>query len=335
MAASREVSGEVTAADHQPTMAASFAVVNSDRRLSIVVNNFVSENNLVDHSRSQMNMQHMVHMFPSLRLNPMAEEFVPSQTFIDQNQMMALNYYGRAPPVFHQNYVGNPIGGNTSDRRNYRNVYSQDRRRLTNQLRSFSDLREDRVRIRRTVYISELDHKVSEERLADLFTIRGQVLDCRVCGDPFSALRFAFVEFSDEESAQAALSLSGIKVGSSKIRVMPSKTAIHPVDPTLLPQSEEEKEKCARTICCTNIDKQVTQAEVKSFFETKCGRVSRLRLLGDEVHSTRIAFVEFVMAESAVMALDCCGVRLGRQQIRVNPSKTPVRSRVGRSYQNN
>lgn len=74
-------------------------------------------------------------------------------------------------------------------------------------------------------------------------------------------------------------------------------------------------------------------------------QVSRLRLLGDHVHSTRIAFVEFVMvnikklllavylsnkkshyflntglwvmqAESAIIALDCCGEILGSQRIR-------------------
>ncbi|XP_039025780.1 receptor-like protein 34 [Hibiscus syriacus] len=40
---------------------------------------------------------------------------------------------------------------------------------------------------------------------------------------------------------------------------------------------------------------KVSQAEVKNFFESACGEVTRLRLLGDNVHSTRIAFVEFVM----------------------------------------
>ncbi|XP_062092051.1 uncharacterized protein LOC133797930 isoform X2 [Humulus lupulus] len=40
---------------------------------------------------------------------------------------------------------------------------------------------------------------------------------------------------------------------------------------------------------------QVAQADVKLFFESVCGEVYRLRLLGDYHHSTRIAFVEFVM----------------------------------------
>lgn len=73
---------------------------------------------------------------------------------------------------------------------------------------------------------------------------------------------------------------------------------------------------CARTIYCTNIDKKVTQADVKLFFESLCGEVYRLRLLGDYHHSTRIAFVEFVMAESAIAALNCSGAVLGSLPIR-------------------
>ncbi|WP_407819541.1 hypothetical protein, partial [Staphylococcus aureus] len=66
------------------------------------------------------------------------------------------------------------------------------------------------------------------------------------------------------------------------------------------------------------------------FFESFCGEVYRLRLLGDYQHSTRIAFVEFVMAESAIAALNCSGVVLGSLPIRVSPSKTPVRPRSPR-----
>ncbi|GAA0172059.1 RNA splicing factor [Lithospermum erythrorhizon] len=158
-----------------------------------------------------------------------------------------------------------------------------------------------------------------------------QVVDCRVCGDPHSRLRFAFVEFADEYSAKAALSLGRMNFGFTQLKVLPSKTAILPVNPTFLPRSEDEREMCARTVYCTNIDKKVTQADVKNFFETRCGEVSRLRLLGDQVHSTRIAFVEFVNAESAILALDRCGDTLGSQPIRVSPSKTPVRPRAPRT----
>ncbi|CAI5459532.1 unnamed protein product [Closterium sp. Yama58-4] len=143
-----------------------------------------------------------------------------------------------------------------------------------------------------------------------------QVVDCRICGDPNSVLRFAFVEFTDEEGAKNALSIAGTMLGYYPLRVLPSKTAILPVNPTYLPKSQEEREMCARTVYCTNIDKKVTQADVKLFFESLCGEISRLRLLGDYHHSTRIAFVEFVMAESAMAALNCSGAILGSLPIR-------------------
>ncbi|CAO2164634.1 unnamed protein product, partial [Urochloa humidicola] len=184
--------------------------------------------------------------------------------------------------------------------------------------------------IRRTVYVSDIDHQVTEENLAALFISCGQVVDCRMCGDPNSVLRFAFIEFTDEEGARAALNLSGTVLGYYPVRVLPSKTAIAPVNPTFLPRSDDEREMCARTIYCTNIDKKVTQADLKLFFESICGEVFRLRLLGDYHHSTRIAFVEFVMAESATAALNCSGVILGSLPIRVSPSKTPVRPRAPR-----
>jgi RNA recognition motif-containing protein len=120
-------------------------------------------------------------------------------------------------------------------------------------------------------------------------------------------------------------------MGYYPVRVLPSKTAILPVNPTFLPRSEDEREMCIRTVYCTNIDKKVSQAEVKSFFELACGgEVTRLRILGDNVHSTRIAFVEFALAEKAITALSCSGLLLGTQPIRVSPSKTPVRPRVAR-----
>ncbi|XP_019226568.1 PREDICTED: polyadenylate-binding protein-interacting protein 8-like isoform X2 [Nicotiana attenuata] len=260
-------------------------------------------------------MQHIVDMLKKLKLNPLAKEFVPSYCYNNRDQMLFVpaNKTLAADDAF----PINPRRGNN---------YNQGRRRMNN--RAFRAQREDSIR--RTVYVSDIDHNVTEERLAALFSAYGQVVDCRVCGDPHSRLRFAFVEFADEYSARAALSLCGTILGFSPLKVLPSKTAILPVNPTFLPRSEDEREMCARTVYCTNIDKKVSQADVKNFFESRCGEVSRLRLLGDQVHSTRIAFVEFVMAESAILALDCCGQVLGSQRIRVSPSKTPVRPRVPR-----
>ncbi|CAA2973922.1 polyadenylate-binding -interacting 8-like isoform X2 [Olea europaea subsp. europaea] len=264
-------------------------------------------------SKSELQMKDIVDMLKKLKLNPLAKEFFPSSYY--HSEKGANNF------VLTDTNSG--IDGSPINRRR-RNNHNQGRRRMG--VRTFRAQREDTIR--RTVYVSDIDHNVTEERLAALFSSCGQVVDCRICGDSHSRLRFAFVEFSNEYSARASLTLCGTLLGFSPVKVLPSKTAILPVNPTFLPRSEDEREMCARTIYCTNIDKMVSQADVKNFFETRCGQVSRLRLLGDHMHSTLIAFVEFSMAESAILALDCCGEILGSQHIRVSPSKTPVRPQV-------
>ncbi|KAJ7981963.1 Polyadenylate-binding protein [Quillaja saponaria] len=268
---------------------------------------------------SEFNVQKLVDMFT--KLNPLAKEFFPSYYHHDRhenNDQFAPNNFPVAnKPSGNDNYPNN---------RRRRNNFNQGRRRLNGG--SLKAQREDSIR--RTVYVSDIDQHVTEERLAALFSSCGQVIDCRVCGDPHSILRFAFVEFSDEQGARAALNLGGTVLGYYPVRVLPSKTAILPVNPTFLPRSDDEREMCTRTVYCTNIDKKISQAEVKNFFETACGEVTRLRILGDHVHSTRIAFVEFQLAESAIAALNCSGMVLGTQPIRVSPSKTPVRPRVTR-----
>jgi len=273
-------------------------------------------------AESEFSVQKLVDMFT--KLNPLAKEFFPSSyspnhdnRFQGFNQLSPTHFLVSTKPSADENFPNN---------RRRRNSFNQGRRKVSG--RSLKAQREDSIR--RTVYVSEIDQHVTEERLAALFSSCGQVIDCRICGDPHSVLRFAFVEFADEYGARTALNLGGTVLGYYPVRVLPSKTAILPVNPTFLPRSDDEREMCARTIYCTNIDKKVSQAEVKNFFESACGEVMRLRLLGDHVHSTRIAFVEFAMAESAIIALNCSGMLLGTQPIRVSPSKTPVRPRVTR-----
>ncbi|KAL4282679.1 hypothetical protein GQ457_16G025570 [Hibiscus cannabinus] len=191
-------------------------------------------------------------------------------------------------------------------------------------------IRETDDAIRNTVYVTDVDHQVTEELLAGLFLSCGPIVDCRICSDHVSALRYAFVEFYNEEDAKAALNLSGTILGFYPLKVLPSKTAIAPVNPTYLPKSADEREMCSRTVYCTNIHKKVTKAGVKLFFESFCGEVQRLRILKDSHHPTHSAFVEFTTAASAIAALNCSGIVLGLLPIRVAPSKTPVRRRAPR-----
>ncbi|KAL9667333.1 hypothetical protein QQ045_001685 [Rhodiola kirilowii] len=234
----------------------------------------------------------------------MAKEFVPVSAVNGFNYGIAGGGgFGFGYP---NGFVMPPNYGDVDGHRWRKNGYSKGKRRMN----SRTSIAQREEVIRRTVYISDIDQQITEEQLAGLFLNCGQVVDCRICGDTNTVLRFAFLEFTDEEGARAALTLSGTMLGFYPVKVMPSKTAIAPVNPTFLPRT--------------------TQSDVKLFFETYCGEVNRLRLLGDYHHSTRIAFVEFVTAESAIAALNCSGSNLGSLPIRVSPSKTPVRPRAPR-----
>ncbi|XP_074567199.1 polyadenylate-binding protein-interacting protein 9-like isoform X1 [Curcuma longa] len=303
------------------------------------------------------------------KLNPFAKEFVPSSHAAaagEGHHCKSDSQLSADAPVFVASsdyYYNYGLISNTGSRkdsssdgssnnqpnRRRRNGYSQGKKRPNYRLRGAK--REDSIK--RTVYVSDIDRLVTEQKLAEIFSTFGPVVDCRICGDPNSILRFAFIEFSNEgkfsyyalpswafmrhapnalkfhfsltDGARAALNLGGAMLGYYSVRVLPSKTAILPVNPKFLPRSEDEEEMVVRTVYCTNIDKKVTETDVKSFFERLCGEVSRLRLLGDSVHSTCIAFVEFAQAESAIVALNCSGMVLGALPVRVSPSKTPVR----------
>lgn len=191
--------------------------------------------------------------------------------------------------------------------------------------------RRNEEQIRRTVYISDVDHAVSEHELAIFFQHCGPIVDCRVCGDANSAMRFAFIEFRSESGARAALGRSGATLGTAVIRVSPSKTAIVPVNNQYLPRSEEERAAVARTVYVANIHRAVERDALHAFFLNLCGTVSKIRLLGDAQHDTKIAFVEFATSESAAAALRCTGALLGPLPIRVSASKTPVRTEGRRS----
>ncbi|RLM86314.1 polyadenylate-binding protein-interacting protein 11-like isoform X2 [Panicum miliaceum] len=132
--------------------------------------------------------------------------------------------------------------------------------------------------VKRTVFVKYIDHTV---------------VDCRICGDPSNGLRFGFVEFQHEEEAYAALLLDGIIIGINPLSVSPSRTAICPINPRFLPQSEAEWEICSRTIYCTNISKIVQSSNLKAFCEAYFGKVCRLKLLDNDKRSTNLAFIEF------------------------------------------
>lgn len=84
-----------------------------------------------------------------------------------------------------------------------------------------------------------------------------------------------------------ALQLNGTVLGDYPLKVLPSKTAIVPVNTQYLPKTTTEREKCSRTIYAANIDKKVDRESVKLFFETICGNQTQLPVSLEQNRSLR------------------------------------------------
>ncbi|GJY06415.1 polyadenylate-binding protein-interacting protein 12-like protein isoform X1 [Tanacetum coccineum] len=101
-----------------------------------------------------------------LKLNPMAEEFVPLSllnNFYNDNSINRLNPILLPPPP-----TGAPFG--------------------------YSVVNDFLMQTNQTPFVNMngvSPRRVTEEQLAALFINCGHVVDCRICGDPNSVLRFA------------------------------------------------------------------------------------------------------------------------------------------------
>ncbi|XP_074372368.1 polyadenylate-binding protein-interacting protein 12-like isoform X1 [Apium graveolens] len=130
------------------------------------------------------------------KLNPMAEEFVPPslvnyKPFL--HQIAAHFGYVSADNGFVMQ-LNSPVANGISTTRK-KTGYGHAKKRVN----SMTSVAQREEIIRRTVYVCDIDQQVTEEQLATLFIGCGQVVDCRVCGDPNSVLRFAFIEFMDRK----------------------------------------------------------------------------------------------------------------------------------------
>ncbi|KAJ1676658.1 hypothetical protein EV182_007743, partial [Spiromyces aspiralis] len=81
--------------------------------------------------------------------------------------------------------------------------------------------------ISRTVYVGNISNVVTDQQLMDFFSSAGPVAYVKMAGDGLQPTRFAFVEFADVTSAQAALLLNGTMLADRPLKVNHSKNAIN------------------------------------------------------------------------------------------------------------
>jgi RNA recognition motif-containing protein len=176
------------------------------------------------------------------------------------------------------------------------------------------------------VRVSHVPATVTESELARIFSGCGRVLDCRLSGDAHSTLRAAFVAFPDAVDVENALSLDGFTVDGVALAVRRSVSAVVPVNPELLPRSEADVERCARTVYVSNVCAGVSAATLRAVFEDACGEVRNMHQQLAAGRETQVTFVEFAAAESAAKALALSGRVVGSGRVRVSPSKTPLKA---------
>ncbi|KAJ2020666.1 hypothetical protein GGI14_000649 [Coemansia sp. S680] len=90
--------------------------------------------------------------------------------------------------------------------------------------------------ISRTIYVGNIASNVVEQQLMDFFSACGPVAYVKMAGDGLQPTRFAFVEFADMPTAQAALQMNGMMLADRPLKVNHSKNAINkPPRPAIPP----------------------------------------------------------------------------------------------------
>lgn len=78
----------------------------------------------------------------------------------------------------------------------------------------------------KTVYVGNMGHQITDEKLRNLFAEHGDVIEVRMITDHYTGRSrgFAFVDMATEEAARAAISeMDGQTLGDRQLRVAEAK----------------------------------------------------------------------------------------------------------------
>ena len=199
-----------------------------------------------------------------------------------------------------------------------------------------------------TVHVREIPAGASEADVHAHFYTCGVVRECRMLPDPRpghsnGGTQTAFVAFGDENAVREALTMDGSLLRGEPVRVMPSRTEVVPVDPGLLPRTEEEKERTARTVYVSCVCPSIRSPNLRAFLESAVnGSVVALHLQKKNKGNAHaggrggkpagsVAFVEFETVESAVAAIGVGVSLLGlfgsARRVKVQAGQHKVRAR--------
>ncbi|XP_067033706.1 squamous cell carcinoma antigen recognized by T-cells 3-like isoform X1 [Acropora muricata] len=173
-----------------------------------------------------------------------------------------------------------------------------------------------------TIFVSNLLFSINEERLKETFSPLGEITEIRLIKNQMGKSKgFAYIEFKNESSVQAALSMDRTKLDGRPMFISPSVDKSKNPTQFKFPTSLDKK-----TVFVSNLPFTIKESELESLFKEH-GKINQIRLVTNRVGKPKgFGYIEYELetgASTAIVALD--GTRVGDRQISVALSNPPSR----------
>ena len=180
------------------------------------------------------------------------------------------------------------------------------------------------------VHVNNIPKNSSPGSLRTIFSECGEVKHVELFNNPKSKFPYAFIDFSDEESAERALGMNGREFNEHVLNVEWSRSKKR--RPPRPPMDPASREKAERTVYVTDIDPDANPEDVRQKFEDACGEVTLFWYKAFKKGETQaIAYIEFKSLESVDEALKLCRTHFLSESrlIKVRHSLTALSAREG------
>mmetsp|Transcript_4270 Transcript_4270/g.14139 ORF Transcript_4270/g.14139 Transcript_4270/m.14139 type:complete len:156 (-) Transcript_4270:269-736(-) len=124
-----------------------------------------------------------------------------------------------------------------------------------------------------TVHVANLSPAIHTEMVRSIFAHFGQIVDIRLVASGAQG-PYAFVDYSTEAAAEAAMSMSGQDFDGRRLRVERAKKSEYPPPPNVAPQKSKAE------IYVGNMAFNTTLEMIKAYFE-KFGEVNDIQMVRD------------------------------------------------------
>lgn len=171
-----------------------------------------------------------------------------------------------------------------------------------------------------TVFVSNLDFSVDDEKLREVFSQFGSVVDVRLVRNYKGLSKgFGYIEFADMESTRKAVKNDRMKIGERPCFISEVNKRVG-----FKFKSDVEKNK----LFVSNLESEVTSDQLRNIF-LKYGDLKDVRIVTyRNGHSKGCAYVEFTDEIGAANGLKADGLLLGNKNVKVeisNPKRAGIK----------